>query len=107
MALLLIDENFDSSQLSDSLKKLYKIYLQNLEKRTSFERLALLRHKNIELYKEKCLQLSKGVKYINFVKTKVIFEVRPIVEGKRKYLGSFTNFDDACEALAYYLKQQI
>ena len=107
MKALLIDENFDPSNLEGELKELYEAYRKNLEKKSTFQKLLGLKPRNLELFKERCAELTKSVKYIWFRKDRCSFEVRPIVKDKRKYLGQYDNFDDACECLKTYLEMQL
>jgi len=112
MAVLLIDENFDSSTLSPELKKLYNAYLQSCEKKTTFEKFQHLKHRSPDEYERRCKELAGSVTYINWDKRRKRFIARPKVTNffgikKNVSLGSYENFDDACEALALYLKSKL
>lgn len=106
MNILIIDSNFNSKELTEELKKLYKMYLEVCEKRTIFQKIVPLRFKNLALYLEKCRELTQGVKFISFRKDKQLFEVRMYSGGKRRNLGSYKSFDDACEAIQEWFKLQ-
>ena len=112
MAFLLIDENFDSSSLSPELQKLYDAYIKSCEQKTTFQKFQHLKHRNPEEYERRCIAITQSITYIGWDKRRKRFTVRPktttLFGLKRKTsLGSYDDFDDACEALSLYLKSKL
>lgn len=71
-------------------------------KRTSFEKTLHLKYKNPDLYMKRCKSLCKDIKGVSFAVRDGLFVVRPTIDKKRTYIGSFDHLDDALEAMEMY-----
>ena len=108
MNFLVITDDLYTDTLTPELKKLYSAYQTILSKRSEFRDIKRFRNSKSEFfiksYNIKCQELASTIKYINYCPKKQKFIVRPTVDGKRIYLGSEKDFDDACWLLSEYLK---
>lgn len=104
MKILLIDQQFSPLTLEQDLQTLYNLYLKACEKKTEFQKLLHLKAKNLQLFLDKCVQLTKDIRFISFRRDRQVFEVRLTRSKKRINLGQYVSFDDACDALNEWFK---
>lgn len=74
-------------------------YRNFFDKKTAYEKIKHLKHKNIVKYIQKCSEITKDLKGIYFDKDRLLFRVQVTRGGKRIYLGQFDTPDDALEIL--------
>lgn len=72
-------------------------------KRSAFEKICMLKYSNPALYVKKCKDLCKGISGTSFDDKRGTFVVRPSINKKRIYIGSFDHLDDAIEAEEMYM----
>jgi hypothetical protein len=73
------------------------------ERRTEYQRIKHLRHRNLGMYIHHCTKICKGMKGVYFDKDRLLFRVQITRRGKRIYLGQFDTPDDALEILKTHM----
>lgn len=107
MNFLVITDELQLESLSPELKRLYEMYQKILSKRTLYQTIRPFKDKRPSVYNEQCKRLAATVRYITYRVDRQCFDVRPTVNGKRVWLGSEKDFDNACWLLSEYLKLKI
>lgn len=98
------ETSFNSLRAINDKIRCANIYKKIVESRDDFEKIKHLKWKDPNKYIEKCKELVKDVKGINFMKREGLFVVRVQRNGKREYLGAFQSPQDAIEVLNLYIK---
>jgi hypothetical protein len=78
-------------------------YQRLFERKSTYQKIKHLRHRNLPQYVDKCSQITKGLKGVYFDKDRLLFRVQITRLGKRMYLGQFDTPDDALEVLKQYI----
>lgn len=107
MNILFIDSEFDESNLQPETRALYTAYLENQDKLSAFTTIAPLKRSNPKMYVDKCVRLAAAMKYIHFRKDRMKFIVATYEYGKKRYIGTFDDFDESVSCLKEYVSEKI
>jgi len=83
--------------------KCLTLYEKILETKHEYREVLLLKHKKPNQYIERCQEMIKDIKGIDFNKKTGLFRVRVTENGKRKQIGEFDTPQDAIEIIQCYL----